>query len=66
MGEKNRQGIAEELCDAKYFSVIVDSTPDLSHDDQLTFIFGFVSKQGKTVERFLAFEPIQSHRGQSL
>uniref|UniRef100_A0A672HX76 TTF-type domain-containing protein n=1 Tax=Salarias fasciatus TaxID=181472 RepID=A0A672HX76_SALFA len=66
MGEKTRQVIAEELRDAKYFSVIVDSTPDLSHVDQLTFIFRFVSKQGDTVERFLAFEPIQSHTGQSL
>ena len=36
MGEKTRQVIAEELRDAKYFSVIVDSTPDLSHVDQLT------------------------------
>ncbi|KAL7400230.1 hypothetical protein ABVT39_008832 [Epinephelus coioides] len=66
MGEKTRQVIAEELRDAKYFSVIVDSTPDLSHVDQLTFIFRFVSKQGNIVERFLAFEPIQSHTGQSL
>lgn len=49
MGEKNRQVIAEELCDAKYFSVIVDSTPDLSHVNQLTFIFTLVSNQGKTV-----------------
>lgn len=46
MGEKTRQVIAEELRDANYFSVIVDSTPDLSHVDQLTFIFRFVSKQG--------------------
>lgn len=30
MGEKTRQVIAEDLRDAKYFSVIVDSTPDLS------------------------------------
>ena len=66
MGEKNRQAIAEELHDAKYFSVTVDSTPDLCHVDQLTFIFRFVSKQGNIVERFLAFEPIQSHTGQSL
>lgn len=66
MGEKTRQVIAEDLRDAKYFSVIVDSTPDLSHVDQLTFIFRFVSKQGNIVERFLAFEPIHSHTGQSL
>ena len=66
MGEKTRQVIAAELIEAKYFSIIVDSTPDLCHVDQLTFIFRFVSKKGKTVERFLAFEPIHSHTGKSL
>jgi len=66
MGEKTRQTIAEEIREAKYFSVVVDSTPDLSHVDQLTFIFRFVNKEGKIVERFLAFEPIESHTGESL
>lgn len=44
----------------------MDSTPDLSHVDQLTFIFSFVDPDGHVVERFLAFEPIESHTGQSL
>jgi len=39
-----------QLC-AKYFSVIVDSTPDLAHVDQLTFVFRFVSADGGVVER---------------
>ena len=66
MGEKTRQTVADEIREAKYFSVVVDSTPDLSHVDQLTFIFRFVDKKGKVVERFLAFEPIESHTGKSL
>lgn len=65
MGRKTRQTIMKELRDAKYFSVIVDSTPDLSHVDQLTYIFRFVS-EGRIVERFVGFEPISSHRGESL
>lgn len=36
MADKTRQIIAEEIQDAKCFSVVVDSTPDLSHVDQLT------------------------------
>lgn len=56
----------KELRDAKYFSVIVDSTPDLSHVDQLTYIFRFVNSEGRIVERFVGFEPISSHRGESL
>ena len=66
MGEKVKKTIAAELQHAKYFSVIVDSTPDLSHVDQLTLIFRFVSEEGKVVERFIGFEPIHSHTGASL
>lgn len=66
MGEKTKQAIATELQRAKYFSVIVDSTPDLSHVDQLTFVFRFVSEAGKVAERFIGFEPIHSHTGSSL
>lgn len=44
----------------------MDSTPDLSHTDQLTFIFRFVSKEGKIIERYAGFVPIESHTGESL
>ena len=60
MGQKTKQAIINELQNAKYFSVIVDSTPDLSHVDQLTFIFQFVNQTGHVVERFLGFEPISA------
>lgn len=41
-----------EVKSAKYFSVSVDSTPDISHVDQLTFIIRYVSKDGHPTERF--------------
>ncbi len=66
MGEKTKQVIANELKDAKYISVIVDSTPDLSHTDQLTFIFRFVNEKGNVMERFIGFQPISGHTGESL
>src|SRR4029434_7952361 len=66
MGDKTKQVIADEIKQAKYFSVIVDSTPDLSHVDQLTFVFRFINARGKLVERFIGFEPIHSHTGLSL
>ena len=66
MGEKTKRAITDELRVADYFSVIIDSTPDLSHVDQLTFLFRFVNMEGNVVERFLAFEPIRSHTGESL
>lgn len=40
--------------------------PNLSHVDQLTFIFRFISKQSKTLLHCLSPEPVQSHAGQSL
>lgn len=66
MGEKVKRRIAAELQHAKYFSIITDSTPDMSHTDQLTFIFRCVSDEGEIVERFIGFEPIYSHTGASL
>lgn len=45
LGVKTRQTIADEIQEAKYFSVDVDSTPDLTHSDQFTFIFRFVNKK---------------------
>lgn len=66
MGDRTKEAIATELQRARYFSVIVDSTPDMSHVDQLTFVFRFVSEKGKVIERFIGFEPIHSHTGSSL
>ena len=58
--------ILEELRIAKYFSFSVDSTPDITHVDQLTFTIRYVSTDGVPVERFLQFVPIASHTGESL
>lgn len=66
MAEKVKRKIASELQHAQYFSLITDSTPDMSHTDQLTFIFRCVSDEGEILERFLGFEPIYSHTGASL
>lgn len=66
MGEKPKQAIAEEINQAKCFSIIVDSMPDLSHIDQLPFVFRYVRANGRVVERFIGFKPIHSHTGISL
>eukprot|EP00733_Pompholyxophrys_punicea_P000831 Pompholyxophrys_punicea_v1_NODE_315_length_2279_cov_2.255845.p1 type:complete len:602 gc:universal NODE_315_length_2279_cov_2.255845:206-2011(+) len=56
--------IVEEIKKAKYFSISVDSTPDISHVDQLTVVIRYVKDE--PVERFLRFVPIFGHTGQSL
>lgn len=54
-----RQKILNELINAKYYSVIVDATPDCSHVEQTTFILRYVSLSAygmfEVQERFLKF-----------
>jgi hypothetical protein len=58
--------ILDELKNAKHFAFSVDSTPDITHVDQLTLTVRYVSTNGVPVERFLKFIPISSHTGESL
>ena len=51
---------------AKYFSISVDSTPDISHVDQLTFILRYVNKEGCPEERFIKFIPNTGHKGEEM
>lgn len=57
--------IISELKTGKYYSISVDSTPDRSHKDQLTFIVRYVLN-GKVVERFIQFIEIFGHDGEHL
>ena len=67
IGDMVPQRIIQEIKDAKYFGIIVDSTPDLTHADQLTFILRYVNVDELIpVERFLQVIPISSHTGKSL
>ncbi|XP_013776641.1 zinc finger MYM-type protein 1-like [Limulus polyphemus] len=67
MGNKVLKTIVEEIKEPKYFSLSADSTPDISHTDQLTVVICYVGKSDhKIVERFIAFIPIASHTGEAL
>ena len=57
-----REHIFAEVKSAKYFSVSVDSTPDISHVDQLTCILPYVLSSGP-VERFSTFLNMRGHSG---
>ncbi|XP_023246665.1 uncharacterized protein LOC111643308, partial [Copidosoma floridanum] len=64
--EKNvLKSIIEELKKSKYYSISVDSTPDITHTDQLTFTVRYVIDTGP-VERFLTFIPIEGHGAEYL
>ena len=66
MGEEVRAKIIEEMKAAKYYSVIVDSTPDISHVDQLSFILRYVLPSGVAVERFLKLMDNTGHKGEDM
>ena len=51
-----------DLREAKYYSVTVDSTPDVSHTDQLKFVVRYVQQNGKPVEHFLIFIQLEGHK----
>ena len=67
MSSKVRASILEDIQPAGYFSISVDSTPDLSHVDQLTVIIRYVSPDDDVpVERFLTFLQMENHNDEYL
>jgi len=47
--------IIKEIKSAKYLSIVIDSTPDISHTDQLAYVIRYVKDDGFPVERFMCF-----------
>uniref|UniRef100_A0A8C5G7Z5 TTF-type domain-containing protein n=1 Tax=Gouania willdenowi TaxID=441366 RepID=A0A8C5G7Z5_GOUWI len=67
MAKKVLHAIVKEVKDGKYFSIIVDSTPDITHVDQLALIIRYVlRKSGEPVERFLEFIPLHGHAAEHM
>ena len=66
MAKKVSKEIINQVKHSKYFSIIVDSTPDMSHIDQLSFVIRYVDKSLRPVERFLSFIPIKQHTAEYL
>lgn len=61
-----RAKIFQEINRNRYFALIVDSTPDVSHIDQLTIVIRFVDEKGVARERFLAFLENVGHKGEEM
>lgn len=66
MAKKVLDNIVEEVKRAKYFSIIVDSTPDVTHLDQLSFVLRYVDSDHSPVERYIKFIPIYGHGAEYL
>ena len=63
--KKTLAQVIHGINNAGYFSVSIDSTPNMSHVDQLAVIVRYVL-DGKPIERFLTFIDIHSHTGANL
>lgn len=58
--------IVREIHCSKYYSISVDSTPDITHTDQLTFIVRYCSEFGKPKERFIKFLSNVGHKAEDM
>lgn len=61
--------ILSERQHAKYYTILVDATPDVTHEEQLTFILRYlVDKETgyELVERFLSFVKCNKKTGEDL
>jgi hypothetical protein len=53
MKKKILEIIIEQIKSAKYYSIIIDFTPDISHIDQLTVVIRYMLLNGTPVEKLL-------------
>jgi len=66
MSEKVINTIVDEIKTSKYFSISIDSTPDISHTDQLSFVIRYVLSNGEPIERFIGFLENVGHKSENL
>ena len=73
--EKEFNKIKHEVSDAKYYSLILDSTPDASHREQTTVILRYLSATIRTIdsicvyqvqERFITFMDFSKKKGEDI
>lgn len=65
IGGHVKDQIISEIIHAQYYSISVDSTPDCTHTDQLSFCVRYAN-DGSVIERFLQFIPIHGHTSEYL
>lgn len=69
LGQRVRNVILEKIRAAKYYSIILDCTPDISKIEQMSLIIRIVTKDGglyNCQEYFIDFLNVQSSTGENL
>ena len=58
-----RDFILKRVKTCKYYSLILDCTPDCSHQEQISLVVHSVGKDGEIFENFLTFIPVEKSTG---
>ena len=67
LGNSVRENIFNRVKAAKYFSLILDCTPDISHVEQHSFIIQFLDVKDIAIkEHFVSYKPVIDTTGQGL
>ena len=62
MARKVLQSISDDVLKSKYYGLSVDSTPDVSHKDQLCVILRYIDQtSNEPIERFVNYIHINNH-----
>ncbi len=64
LADETRKIILEEVETAEMFSVMADTTPDVSHKDRLVVNLRYVNKEGLPVEKFLNMVELKDKTGE--
>lgn len=67
MAKKVLQAISDDVLKSKYYGLSVDSTPDVSHKDQLCVVLRYIDEtSNEPIERFVHYIHIENHTGENL
>jgi len=66
MSKKVENTIIQDVNTSQYFSISVDSTPDITHTDQLSLVVRYIDESGNVFERFLCFMNNVGHKSENM
>ncbi|KAF0748483.1 zinc finger MYM-type protein 1-like, partial [Aphis craccivora] len=66
LAKETKNNIIEEVKEAGMYSILADTTPDLSHKDQLSVCLRYVNSKAEVCERLIAIDEIVDKTGKGI